>query len=101
MITAIAAVAAPEERQTFETKADLHMHWANRPLSNAANAQPLLTILRNIGIEPGTFIWVAAEASVARAVREYLVMERNYPLHWIKASGYWVKGKADTTEKFE
>ncbi|MDQ0558718.1 hypothetical protein QO004_000493 [Rhizobium mesoamericanum] len=38
---------------------------------------------------------------IEAAVREYLVVERNYPLHWIKASGYWVKGKADTTEKFE
>lgn len=101
VITAIAAVAGPAERQIFETKADLHLHWADRPLSDATDAGPLLTILRNMDIEPGTFVWVAAEASVTRAVREYLVTDRGYPLHWIKASGYWVKGKADTTEKFD
>ncbi|MDP9810004.1 NADPH-dependent ferric siderophore reductase [Rhizobium tibeticum] len=101
VITAIAAVAGPAERQIFETKADLHLHWADRPLSDATDAGPLLRILRNMDIEPGTFVWVAAEASVTRAVREYLVAERGYPLHWIKASGYWVKGKADTTEKFD
>ena len=101
VITAIAAVTGPAERQIFETKADLYMHWADRPLSDATDARPLLNILRSIGIERGTFVWVAAEASVTRAVREYLVTERSYPLHWIKASGYWVKGKADTTEKFD
>ncbi|CDM59053.1 MULTISPECIES: siderophore-interacting protein [Rhizobium] len=101
VITAITAVAGPAERQIFETKADLHLHWADRPLSDATDAGPLLTILRNMDIEPGTFVWVAAEASVTRAVRDYLVAERGYPLHWIKASGYWVKGKADTTEKFD
>ncbi|MEK1895803.1 MAG: siderophore-interacting protein [Rhizobium sp.] len=101
VVTAIAAVAGPAERQIFETKADLHLHWADRPLSDATDAGPLLTILRNMDIEPGTFVWVAAEASVTRAVREYLVTDRGYPLHWIKASGYWVKGKADTTEKFD
>lgn len=101
VVTAIAAVAGPAERQIFETKADLHLHWADRPLSDATDAGPLLTILRNMDIEPGTFVWVAAEASVTRAVREYLVTDRGYPLHWIKASGYWVKGKVDTTEKFD
>ncbi len=100
-ITAIAAVAGPAERQTFDTQADLNLHWAERPLSDSTNAEPLLSILRGVDIQPGTFVWVAAEASVTRAVREYLVTERGYPLHWIKASGYWVKGKADTTEKFD
>jgi NADPH-dependent ferric siderophore reductase len=38
---------------------------------------------------------------VTRAIRVHLVEERGYPLSWIKASGYWVKGKADATEKFE
>ncbi|MGO7881464.1 siderophore-interacting protein, partial [Rhizobium ruizarguesonis] len=28
------------------------------------------------------------------------LLERGYPLGWIKASCYWVCGKADTTEKF-
>ncbi|RDJ08994.1 siderophore-interacting protein [Rhizobium grahamii] len=101
VITAIAAVAGQAERQIFETKADLHMHWAERSSSDATDAGPLLSILRGVDIRPETFVWVAAEASVTRAIRAYLVTERGYPLHWIKASGYWVKGKADTTEKFE
>lgn len=46
VITAIAAVAGQAERQIFETKADLHMHWAERSPSDATDAGPLLSILR-------------------------------------------------------
>lgn len=99
-IATIAAVAGPEEEQTFETDAELRTRWVCRPLSDATNAEPLIAALAGIDIVPQTFVWIAAEASVVRAIRTYLVEERGYPLSWIKASGYWVKGKADTTEKF-
>ncbi|MBE1507189.1 NADPH-dependent ferric siderophore reductase [Rhizobium viscosum] len=99
-IVAIAAVAAPEEEQSFETAAALTTRWVYRPLSDATNAEPLVAALAGIDIVPQTFVWIAAEASVVRAIRAYLTEERGYPLSWIKASGYWVKGKADTSEKF-
>lgn len=100
-ITSIAAVADPGEQQTFDTRAALTCHWAYRPLGEATDASALLAVLRTVEIEPDTFVWVAAEASVTRAIRAHLTEERGYPLRWIKASGYWVKGKADSTEKFE
>ncbi|NTF45088.1 siderophore-interacting protein [Rhizobium rhizogenes] len=100
-VTAIVAVADGAEHQVFQTDAQLKTHWAHRPLSQATDASALLAVLRSIELAPGTFVWIAAEASVTRALRAYLVEERGYPLSWIKASGYWVKGKADTTEKFE
>lgn len=101
VITVIAAVAGAAEHQVFQTDARLETHWAHRPLSEATDASALLAILRSVELKPGTFVWIAAEASVTRALRAYLVEERGYPLSWIKASGYWVKGKADTTEKFD
>jgi len=99
-ITTIAAVADAEEQQSFETAATLTMRWVYRPLSDATNAEPLIAALAGVDIVPQTFVWIAAEASVVRAIRSYLTEDRGYPLSWIKASGYWVKGKADTTEKF-
>ncbi|MGO8066609.1 siderophore-interacting protein [Rhizobium leguminosarum] len=99
VVTTIAAVAGPSEEQTFETSAELHVRWAHRPLSQATDATALLKLLSTVDIQPETFIWVAAEASVTRDIRAYL-LERGCPLGWIKASGYWVFGKADTTEKF-
>jgi len=100
-ITAIAAVVDAAEHQAFQTRAKLDMHWAYRPLAKATDPSALMNILRSIDLLPGTFVWIAAEASVTRALRFHLVEERGYPLSWIKASGYWVKGKADTTEKFD
>ena len=100
-ITAIVAVAGDVEHQVFQTDAQLETHWAHRPLSDATDASALMAVLRTVELAPGTFVWIAAEASVTRALRAYLVEERGYPLSWIKASGYWVKGKADTTEKFD
>ncbi|WP_029870637.1 siderophore-interacting protein [Rhizobium leguminosarum] len=99
VVTTIAAVTGPSEEQTFETSAELHVRWAHRPLSQATDAAALLKLLSTVDIQPETFIWVAAEASVTRDIRAYL-LERGCPLGWIKASGYWVFGKADTTEKF-
>ncbi|PDS77979.1 siderophore-interacting protein [Rhizobium sp. L43] len=99
VITTIAAVTGPLEEQSFDTRAELDVRWAHRPLSQATDAAALLTLLSAVDIQPETFVWVAAEASVTRAVRAHL-LERGYPLSWIKASGYWVFGKADTTEKF-
>jgi NADPH-dependent ferric siderophore reductase len=99
VVTTIAAVTGPLEEQTFETSAELHLHWVYRPLSQATDATAVLKLLSTVDIQPETFIWVAAEASVTRDIRAYL-LERGCPLGWIKASGYWVFGKADTTEKF-
>jgi NADPH-dependent ferric siderophore reductase len=100
-IATVVAVADPREQQSFETAATLTTRWVYRPLSDAMNAEPLIAALAGLDIIPQTFVWIAAEASVVRAIRAYLVEERSYPLSWIKASGYWVKGKSDTTEKFD
>lgn len=100
-ITAIVAVADAGEHQILQTSAQLDIRWAHRPLSEATDPAALMDILRSVDLQAGTFVWIAAEASVTRALRSYLVEERGYPLSWIKASGYWVKGKADTAEKFD
>jgi len=98
-ITSVVAVAGPEERQLWKTRADLTQLWVQRPLVDSADPGPLLAQLRSIELRPGTFVWVAAEASVARAVRDYLLDERDHPRGWIKAGGYWVKGRAGGRER--
>ncbi|MFK0387047.1 siderophore-interacting protein [Agrobacterium sp. NPDC090273] len=100
VINMIGVVAGALEEQTFKSEAKLAAHWVHRPLSEADDPAPVIAALKGIEIVPETLVWVAAEAKVVRAVRAYLTDERAYPLTWIKASGYWTKGKADTTEKF-
>lgn len=100
-ITAIAAVAGPEEEQSFETCADLKMIWAHRAMARVTDPFPFYELLDAIPLEPETFVWIAAEASVARAVRTYLVERRRHPPSWLKAAGYWSLGKADAHEKID
>ncbi|PWE53469.1 NADPH-dependent ferric siderophore reductase [Metarhizobium album] len=97
-IDVIAAVAGAQEEQSFATTASLEVRWIHRAANEATNPSSLISALRHIDIMPQTFVWVAAEASVARAVRAYLLDHKNCPLSWIKASGYWINGKAGKTE---
>ncbi|TFF27893.1 siderophore-interacting protein [Jiella endophytica] len=100
-ITSLVAVPAKADEQTFETSAELDARWVHRPLEAANDAGPLVAALRDVAIAPDTYVWIAAEASVVRALRQVILEERGHPRGWFKAAGYWVRGKADTTEKFD
>eukprot|EP00913_Durusdinium_trenchii_P026833 g25168.t1 len=98
-MTCIVAVASKSEEQSFDTEADLRMHWIHRPLANPTDASGIIAALEQVELTDDTFVWVAAEATVARAVRSYLVEARAHPLQWIKAAGYWALGRADSHER--
>jgi NADPH-dependent ferric siderophore reductase len=100
-LASIVAVTGPDEHQTFSPSAMLSAFWAHRQLSAAADPTALLSVLETVELLPGTFVWVAAEASVARAIRTYLIRERGHSLNWMKAGGYWIMGKADAHEKMD
>lgn len=100
-ITVYAAVTGPGEQQVFESAAKVTLNWIYRPAEDAASAQRLLGALEGLVVAPGTYVWIAAEASVARAIRTHLVETLGYPLAWIKASGYWLLGQADAHEKLD
>lgn len=98
-LTSLVAVTGAAEEQVFRTAATLDARWIHRPASALTDAAPFLKALEGMALEPATYIWVAAEASVARAVRAYLTETRGVPLGWTKAAGYWVMGQADAHEK--
>jgi NADPH-dependent ferric siderophore reductase len=101
-VTSIIAVAGPEEEQTFATKAAHASWWVHRPASLASDPAPVLAALKAFVPPPGDgFIWIAAEANVARTLRQHALVEMNHPAQWIKASGYWLKGSADTAENLD
>jgi NADPH-dependent ferric siderophore reductase len=41
-------------------------------------------------------VWIAAEASVASALREHVIEDLGHPKVWTKASGYWSAGAPGT-----
>ncbi|HET7268495.1 MAG TPA: SIP domain-containing protein [Oleiagrimonas sp.] len=67
------------ESVCYLTPGSLVTHWAHRPLSAGSDPCALLDILRTIEIAPDTLVWLAAEATVVRALRTYLLEERDCP----------------------
>ncbi|AGT10708.1 siderophore-interacting protein [Paracoccus aminophilus] len=100
-VLTLAAVDSAADEQVFETRASHEPHWVHRPLDQAHEPGPLLDALAGLALPEGRgFVWIAAEASVTRALRAQ-IFERGHPKEWVKAAGYWVRGAADTTEKFD
>lgn len=101
-VTSVVAVTDSKEEQSFTTAARHEAIWVHRPSDRADDPAPLLAALQARPLPKGDgFLWIAAEARVARAVREYLVNVCGHPLAWTKAAGYWLKGIADAHEKLE
>lgn len=101
-VTSIVSIANIAETQTFTAEADHQETWVQRGKAEADDPAPLRSALESFVFPEGDgFIWVAAEANVARALRRYLLDDRKHPPQWMKAAGYWVKGRADSHEKFE
>ncbi len=95
----IAVTGADEELHLGQGAAH-GLHWVHRPASEAASAAALLEKIQAQAMPTGDgFVWIAAEASVARTLRE-AVLAKGHPQSQLKASGYWTMGLADVTEKF-
>lgn len=98
-LLAVAAVTGPEEQQAFE---GVELRWVHRPEAEVADPEALLAALRELRLPAGDgFVWIAAEAGVARRLRAHVLEEMGHPPAWLKASGYWVQGRANATEKFD
>jgi NADPH-dependent ferric siderophore reductase len=99
-VTSIVAVTQKSEEQVFETRASHHAIWIHRSATAADDPAPLLEALKSFAPLAGDgFIWIAAEAKVARALRAYVSDGLHHTTEWLKASGYWVKGEADASDK--
>jgi NADPH-dependent ferric siderophore reductase len=92
-VTSVIAVETAADRQTFQSAASHEEVWVERPLSSADDAAPLIAALDKLTIAPSTFVWIAAEAKAAKAVRIYVTDKRAVQSGWFKASGYWQKGE--------
>lgn len=101
-ITTLVVVDGPEHVQTFDTKADWTPIWVFRRGAHADDATLLRRALAAWATPQGdAYVWIAAEAGVARRLRDYMLEDRGHPKAWLKASGYWVRGHAGAHEKLE
>jgi len=101
-VISIVAVRSAAEEQIIQSDAEHQALWVHRPIAYADNPEPILKQLRQLSKPAGDgFIWIAAEAKVARAVRDYVKNVWGHPISRMRASGYWLKGQANTSENIE
>lgn len=100
-ITAFITVAGERERQSLETRAKTDIIWIEDGFDSPSREAALLETVRAATIPADSFVWIAAEGSLARALREHFLEERGHSKFRIKAAGYWVRGEADAAFKFE
>ena len=98
-VTTFVLVADAADAQAIETKADWTPHWIVRA-AGADDSAALRQALAGHTLPPGEgFVWIAAEAGVAREARSLIVDELGHPREWTKAAGYWQRGVADAHTK--
>jgi len=86
-------VADGGEEQRFSSRASVDVHWLHRNGTAPADETKLLKAIADIKLPPGEgYAWVAAEATVAKALRRHLVEERGLSKERVKAAAYWKQG---------
>ncbi|MFG1394806.1 siderophore-interacting protein [Xanthobacter agilis] len=101
-VTSVVLVDCPAEIQVFETEAYLNPTWVLRSNAMADEAALVREALERWQAPQGEgYVWIAAEAQVARSLKSYMLEQRYHPKAWLKASGYWVRGVAGASEKME
>lgn len=101
-VTTIAVVDSGVEAQTFETRAAWRPVWVFRAGQPADDVALLRDALASWRTPAGDgYVWIAAEAAVARTLKGHMLEERRHPKAWLKSAGYWVRGKAGESEKLD
>ncbi|MBB4197906.1 hypothetical protein CCR94_19025 [Rhodoblastus sphagnicola] len=101
-VTSVVVVNGPEDAQAVATAAHWTPIWVFRRGDHADDATLLRRALNAWRAPSGDgYVWIAAEAGVARRLRDYMIEDRGHPKTWMKASGYWVRGAAGASEKLD
>ena len=94
-VTTFVLVSDAADAQAIETKADWTPNWIVRA-AHEDDSSALRKALSGHRLPAGDgFVWIAAEAGVARDARGLIVDELGHPREWTKAAGYWQRGVAD------
>ena len=99
-VITLGVIDGADDAQAFVTPAAWTGHWVHRAGSTASDVDLLVGALAGLTLPAGEgFVWIAAETAVARALRAYALDTLGHPREWLKAAGYWTRGKADASDK--
>lgn len=99
--TILATVPGPADEQLFATPASTDITWIHGDATDARRDARLMQAVREAVLSADTFVWIATEGRLAREIRAHFIDDRGHSPSWLKAAGYWVRGEADTTVKFD
>ena len=101
-VTTVVVIDDLAEAQRIETRAAWTPRWICRDRDAADDAERLLRVAETLELPPGDgYVWIAAEAKVAKSLRAHFLEERKHPPKWVRASGYWSRGQSGAHEKFD
>lgn len=83
-----------EDRQVFETKGTVELHWVVRGSGPVGDA--VLEAVKKAELPGGTpYAWISGEANMVKLVRRHLVRERGIDKRAICFTGYWRQGVSE------
>lgn len=83
-------VAGPEHELALSSKAEVDLQWLHRGAVPAYESSLLAAAANALSLPAGSgYVWVAAEASVAKAVRDSMVEQHGVHKSRIRAASYW------------
>jgi len=98
----VVEVADAAEEQRFDTRARLETYWLHRDGAEPGNHLLLQRAIAELTLPPGEgYAWVAAEASVAKALRRHLVDVRGLRKDRVKSAAYWKHGAVAVHETYD
>lgn len=96
----VIALVENEAEEEYLGHARQAVQWMHTAGETDNGREQVLNAFQQLHLPSGDgFIWIAAEADVARAAYRYVVDTLAHPKEWVKAGGYWSAGKADAAER--
>ncbi|SEQ73818.1 NADPH-dependent ferric siderophore reductase, contains FAD-binding and SIP domains [Faunimonas pinastri] len=97
----VVVVDNPGEAQEIETAADWTPRWLCRE-EGRDEAATMRRVVQDLALPDGDgYVWIAAEAGIAKSLRSYVLDELRHPPRWMRASGYWSNGEPGAHENLE
>ncbi len=97
-VTTIVLVDGEAERQVFTTRADWRAVWVEREAGVGDIERMRAALVAHTPSTGEGYVWIAAEAALARAVRAHVTEVWHHPEAWMRSSGYWVRGEPGAHE---
>jgi NADPH-dependent ferric siderophore reductase len=98
-VTTLVVVDSLAECQTVRTEADWTPRWVTRAGQELDDGALIARALADHRPPSGDgYVWIAAEAQAARAIRTLVTETWDHPAGWLKSAGYWVRGEPGAHE---